>query len=137
MGMGGQMSYGNYEFTEAENAIIDKTAGRAKTWGIISIVIGGLQLLASLGAVANPSLLGQAPGGIVALVVGISFLGAGSSLKSVVQTQGNDIPHMMLALQKIGSAFFVQIIATIIGVVLLGIIMVLLVFLLAASAASR
>jgi hypothetical protein len=135
--MGGQMSYGNYEFTESENAVIDKTASRAKTWGIISIVIGALQLFASLGAVVQPTLLGQAPGGIVALVVGISFLGAGSSLKSVVQTQGNDIPHMMLALQKIGSAFFVQIIATIIGLVLLGLIMVLVIFLLAASAASR
>jgi hypothetical protein len=131
------MAYGNYEFTEAENAIIDKTASRAKTWGIISIVIGSLQLLASLGSVFNKSLLGQAPGGIVALVVGITFLGAGTSLKSVVQTQGNDIPHMMMALQKLGSAFFVQIIATILGVIVVGLIMVLAIFLLAASAATR
>lgn len=135
--MGAPLAYGNYEFTDAENAIIDKTASRAKTWGIISIVIGALQLLASLGAVVNKTLLGQAPGGIVALVVGVSFLGAGTSLKNVVQTQGNDIPHMMVALQKISSAFFVQIIATIVGVVLVGIILVLVLFLFAAAAASR
>lgn len=138
MGMGAMApQYGNYEFNDFENSVIDKTAGRAKLWGIISSVIGALQLLGSCGMVANPSFATYLPSGIIALVVGITFIGVGNSLKSVVQTQGNDMMHMMQAMQKIGSAFMIQIIATIVGVVLLAIIMVLTMFVLVAAAASQ
>ena len=131
MPMGAQ--FGNYEF---ENSVIDKTASRAKLWGIISTVIGALQLLGSCGMVANASYATYLPSGIIALVVGITFIGVGNSLKSVVQTQGNDMMHMMQAMQKLGSAFMIQIIATIIGIVLVALIMVLAMFVLVAAAAS-
>jgi hypothetical protein len=144
MGMGGMpgmgmpmgAQFGNYEFNDFENSIIDKSAGRAKLWGIISTVIGVLQLLGSCGMVANASYATYLPSGIIALVVGITFIGVGNSLKSVVQTQGNDMMHMMQALQKLGSAFMIQIIATIIGIVLVALIMVLAMFVLVAAAAS-
>lgn len=137
MGMPMGAQFGSYEFNDFENSIIDKTAGRAKLWGIISSVIGALQLLASCGMVANASLASYLPGGIIALVVGITFIGVGNSLKSVVQTQGNDMMHMMQAMQKLGNAFMIQIIATIIGIVLVAIIMVLAMFVLVAAAASQ
>lgn len=135
MPMGAQ--FGNYEFNDFENSVIDKTASRAKLWGIISTVIGALQLLGSCGMVANASYATYLPSGIIALVVGITFIGVGNSLKSVVQTQGNDMMHMMQALQKLGSAFMIQIIATIIGIVLVALIMVLAMFVLVAAAASH
>ena len=128
--------FGNYEFNDFENSIIDKTASRAKLWGIISTAIGGLQLLGSCGMVANASYATYLPSGIIALVVGITFIGVGNSLKSVVQTQGNDMMHMMQALQKLGSAFMIQIIATIIGIVLVALIMVLAMFVLVGSAVA-
>lgn len=138
MGMGmSPQQFGNYEFNDFENSIIDKAAGRAKLWGIISTVIGGLQVLGSCGMVANASYATWLPQGIIALVVGITFIGVGNSLKSVVQTQGNDLMHMMQALQKLGSAFMIQIIATIIGIVLVALIMVLAMFVLVAAAASH
>jgi hypothetical protein len=130
-------SYGSYEFNEMENSIIDKTAGRAKLWGVISTTIGALQCLASCGAVANPTMATNLPSGIIAVVVGITFMGVGSSLKMVVQTQGNDLMHMMQALQKMGSAFMVQIICTIVGFVLAVLIFMLLAFVLVAAAASQ
>ena len=137
MGMGmNPAQFGNYEFNDFENSVIDKTAGRAKLWGIISTVIGALQLLGSCGMVANASYATYLPSGIIALVVGITFIGVGNSLKSVVQTQGNDMMHMMQAMQKLGSAFMIQIIATIIGIVLVALIMVLAMFVLVAAAAS-
>lgn len=130
-------SYGNYEFNDTENSIIDKTAGRAKLWGTISTVVGVLQCLASCGAVANPTLASNLPTGIIAIVVGVTFMGVGNSLKMVVQTQGNDLMHMMQALQKIGSAFTVQIVCTIVGFVLAVLIFMLLAFVLVAAAASQ
>ena len=41
-----------YEFTVPQNVIIQKTATYAKLWGIISIVLGAIQIL-----------VGQLPGG--------------------------------------------------------------------------
>lgn len=136
MGVGGGQ-YGNYEFNDMENSVIDKTAGRAKLWGIISITIGALECMASCGAVASPGLATNLPTGIVAIVVGISFLGVGNSLKSVVQTQGNDMMHMMQALQKMGSAFMVQIVCAIVGFVLTLLAFMLVAFVLVAAAASN
>jgi hypothetical protein len=130
-------AYGSYEFNDAENAIIDKTASRAKIVGTISAIIGVLQVLASCGMVANASLAAQLPTGIIALVVGITFVGVGNALKSVVQTQGNDLMHLMQALQKLGSAFMIQIVAWIIGAVAIALVTVIVTFVLVAAAASH
>lgn len=134
--MGGGAAYGNYEFNEAENAVIDKAAARAKLWGIISTVIGVLQVLSSCGAVANAGLATNFPSGVIAIIVGVTFLGVGNSLKAVVQTQGNDLMHMMQALDKMSSAFMVQIVCAIIGFVLTAIAFVIVAFVLVAAAAS-
>lgn len=130
--------FGSYEFNDFENSIIDKAAGRAKLWGIISTVVGAAQLLGSCGMFVNPrEYASWLPSGIIAIVVGITFMGVGNSLKSVVQTQGNDMMHMMQALQKLGSAFLIQTIAYIIYFVLAAILMVLFMFVLVAVAASQ
>jgi hypothetical protein len=95
-----------YEFTVPQNAIIQKTATYAKLWGIISIVLGAIQIL-----------VGQLPGGIVSIVIGLVFIGVAGSLKAVVVTEGNDIDHMMAALQKLGNAFLIQVVVTVAAVV--------------------
>jgi hypothetical protein len=134
--MGGQ-SYGNYEFNDMENSIIDKAAGRAKLWGIISTVIGALQCLGTCGAIANPGMAIYLPLGIVGIIVGLTFVGVGNALKNVVNTQGNDIAHMMQAVQKMGSAFLIQTITTLVGIALVAVVMVLAMFVFVAAAASR
>jgi Family of unknown function (DUF5362) len=135
-GMMGGGSYGSYEFNDTENAIIDKAASRAKLWGIISTVIGALQCVSSCFAIASPGLATNLPTGIVAIIVGIVFMGVGNSLKMVVQTQGNDLMHMMQALDKMSSAFMVQIILAIVGFVLTAVAFLVVFFLVVAAAAS-
>jgi len=134
--MGGSGSYLVYEFNDTENAIIDRAASRAKLWGIISTVLGGLQCFTSCLAVVNPVLAIALPAGIVAVVVGITFMGVGNSLKQVVQTQGNDLMHMMQALDKMGSAFMVQIVCAIVGFALMAIGFFILIFVVLAAAAA-
>ncbi|MCH7716925.1 MAG: hypothetical protein IH876_12405 [Gemmatimonadetes bacterium] len=95
-----------YEFTVPQNVIIQKTATYTKLWGIISIVLGALQIL-----------LGPLPAGIVSIVIGLVFVGVAGSLKAVVVTEGNDIDHMMAALKKLGNAFLIQVIAMVAAVV--------------------
>lgn len=131
-------SYGNYEFNHLENGIIDKCAGRAKLWGWISAVLGALQIIGGgCGSLSSAALALYVPYGIVFLIVGITFIGVGNSLRYVVTTQGNDIGHMMQALQKLGSAFLIQSITFLVFVVigvLIGFLMVF--FILVGAAAS-
>jgi hypothetical protein len=132
--MGG--GYGSYEFNDVENQIIDKTAARAKLWGIISTTLGVLQLFGSCGAIASPMMASYFPAGVIAIIIGVTFIGVSNSLKMVVQTQGNDVGHMMQALQKMGSAFLVQIVCAVIGFVLAVTIFVIVAFVLVAAVAS-
>jgi hypothetical protein len=136
--MGAYQGYGSYEFNDVENQIIDKTAGRVKLGGWICAVIGACDLLFGCGgSLASATLAVYIPYGIVFLIVGITFIGVGNSLRMVVQTQGNDIAHLMTAMQKLGSAFFIMSISFIVGVVLAIVVTVLAVFVLVAVAASR
>ena len=96
-----------YEFTVPQNAIIQKTATYAKLWGIFSVVLGAINTLVGLASWA------QLAAGIVSIVIGTVFIGVAGSLKAVVVTEGNDIDHMMAALQKLGNAFLIQVITTV------------------------
>ena len=135
-GMLGGGAYGSYEFNDTENSVIDRAASRVKLWGIISTTICALQCFSSCGAVANPTFAANLPTGIVAIVVGISFMGVGNSLKSVVQTKGNDLMHMMQALDKMSGAFMVQIMCAIVGFVLTLAFIMIVAFVLVAVAAT-
>ena len=135
--MGMVPQYGNYEFNDYENSIIEKTASRAKLWGIISTTIGALQVVGSCGMFASPTLATYLPAGIVAIVVGITFIGAGNSLKAVTTTQGNDLMHLMQAMQKMSTAFIIEIICAIVWFVLAVIGILLVMFVFVAVAASQ
>jgi hypothetical protein len=131
------MSFGAYEFNAYENTIIGATARKAKLWGTISTVIGVLQLIGSCGMVKNPYWAGGLPAGIVAVVIGVTFVGVGRSLSHVVVTQGDDIKHLMQAMEKLGTAFTINIITTIIGVVAFGVLAALLAFVFVTGTAAR
>ncbi len=100
----------SYEFSELENSTIAGTARYAKIWGFISLISGVLML-----SLVNCNVIAF----VLDLVVGIYFLGGGSSLAAVVNTQGSDVANMMQAMSKLGTAFKIRVIATIVGVVLL------------------
>ena len=72
------------------------------------------------------------------LTVGIFMITGGNSLAQVVNTQGMDIPHMTQAIQKLGTAFKIRVIATIVGLVLiLGIFaFAMFIFVIAAASSS-
>jgi hypothetical protein len=136
-GAGPIPSYGDYEFNAYENGILDKTAARARTWGVISAVLGGAQLLGgTCGAIRNPGWAMYLPTGVVMLVVGLTFVGFANSLRSVVRTQGDDIAHLMTAMQKLGTAFTIQSIAFVISVALGAVVAFFAFFFFLAGAAS-
>ncbi|HZO15498.1 MAG TPA: hypothetical protein VFB62_19635 [Polyangiaceae bacterium] len=109
-----------YEFGPHEDEVIGQAAGRTKLWGIVSTVVGALQVLVGLLALFGNPLMGLqlfVPG-IIAIVVGIVFTGAGNSLGAIVDTRGNDIQNLLRGLQKLGSAFTIQVVVAILGAML-------------------
>ena len=107
---------GTYEFSEIENAVVSKTARWTKFWGWLWI-LGGV-LMVALGVSALPAGAVNMVFGAVYLVIGWYFKGAGESLQAVVETSGDDIGHLMTALEKLGSVFKTTMVFTLVGIVL-------------------
>ncbi len=120
---GGGLSTGTYEFNEIENLAIAKMGSRAWWWGLFSVFIGiiGVAVIAVLffmrgelsGSGIEPQyitlgIVALLPVAISHLVMAFNYMGAGSSLKQVVNTQGNDIELLMVSLRKLGTAFLVE-----------------------------
>lgn len=135
---GAAVSSGSYEFSGTENEIIDKAGKRARLWGVFSFIIGGLSIvgavvflvasgsLVSLGGPQFGSLIATLVGGatvllllngIVYAVMGKLYIDAGASLLSVVISEGNDVEHMLQSLKKLGLAFQVEGIMTLLAFV--------------------
>ncbi|MBS2012015.1 MAG: hypothetical protein JST00_03955 [Deltaproteobacteria bacterium] len=121
---GGPMGY-EYEFSDEENRGIASAAFWARLLAIF-LIITGVASLVNCNIVAFGIDLG----------IGLTFLGAASSLTAVVNTQGNDIQHMMTALGKLGSAFKIRVFVTLAAVVLVFVIGLILTLVLIGSAAS-
>ncbi len=103
----GPQGYGHapgVEFGPAQNAEIEGTATWARVLGIVGFVQAGYQLL-------SVNLIGA----IISLVIALAFFKGGGSLRTVTQTQGQDVHHLISALGQFGSAFMVRIVLTAIG----------------------
>jgi len=109
---------GRHEFSSSQNEILETAA----TWIGFSawIVMIGSGLMA-VGAILSGEAASVASliAAAIYFVVGLSFRGAATSLKQVALTTGNDMDHLMAALDKLGSAFKVMSIVFLVGVILL------------------
>ncbi len=108
----------SFEFSTEHNATIGAAGSRARLWGILSIVFGFVQVLAGLtmlGKGGGLMAIGQLAGGPVSLAIGVTILGVASAFKQVVETKGSDVPHMMAALQKLTTAYTIQIVVLVVS----------------------
>ena len=106
---------GHYEFDSEQNGILRKAA----TWTSLFAWI----MMVSAAIMAVGGLLSGEAGSIVALIgagiyftIGLTFRDAATSMTAVVETAGNDMNHLMAALDKLGSAFKVMAIVFLVGV---------------------
>lgn len=87
-----------YEFTAEQNTTVASVARWAKALAILMFVQAGFALLS-----------GNWLGGAIDLCLGLPLWGGGTSLSAVVNTQGNDIGHLMQALDKLSSVFAIRV----------------------------
>lgn len=106
------MEGAGYEFSTVENETIGKAATWIGFWSWVAIIVG---LVSGIGSVVSFD-----PGGIIMgvvyVVVGFYYRSAAASMRSVVETTGDDVAHLMTALDKLASAFKVMGVLVIIGV---------------------
>ena len=108
----------HYEFSAAQNEILKRAASWTGFFAWIMMIGSGLMAVGAIfsgEAASVASLIAAA----IYFIVGLSFRGAASSFHQVVATTGNDMDHLMAALDKLGSAFKVMGIVFLVGVVLL------------------
>jgi|GEM_PF-2181741 len=93
-----------YEFSKTENA----TIGRAAKWGkALALMFFARTAL----EVFNLDIIGI----VVDLAVGITFWKGAALLEAVVQTEDEDVPKMIGALEQLHTAFTIRILITAIG----------------------
>ena len=110
-----------YEFSQLENDTIGKTAFWAKALAITMFVSAALSLFGC-------NILNVA----AYVAIAIPIFMAGNALQKVADTRGSDITYMMEAVQTLGTSFLVRIIA-LIAMVVLTVVIMLALFLFAAS----
>jgi hypothetical protein len=118
----------DYEFTESENKVIQRAGEGCGLYGQAAIALGLLGMVGGLAATvtiqhprAVPLGIGVAFGLLPTVLGGFWYITAGKALRDVVNTQGDDITHMMVALERIAAVFklegIVSLIAFVIGLV--------------------
>ncbi len=108
---------GTYEFTPEQNEILRNVA----TWSSrLSWMLVGSAVVVSIGAIATfeASSIGALIASAIFFTVGLSLRGATSSMRAVVDTAGNDMEHLMTALEGLGSAMRVMAILFFVGAIL-------------------
>jgi hypothetical protein len=98
-----------YEFTTDQNKVIDQLARNMRIVAVVMLFIGVLYLLAFVGAIANvyfaPSMIGHP------ILIGVAMLfyltmgrwtdAAAKEFRKVVETTGQDVSHLMDALDNL------------------------------------
>ncbi|MSR20780.1 MAG: hypothetical protein EXR91_07350 [Gemmatimonadetes bacterium] len=108
---------GHYEFTPEQNEVLRGVA----TWAgrLAWILMGGAAVMA-IGAILTfeASAIGALIAAAIYFGVGLSLRGVGSSMRALVETAGNDLAHLMTALESLGSALKVMGILFLFGAIL-------------------
>ncbi len=93
-----------YEFSERENVLLAKLAGRMRFVGLFAIGIGILVVASSLFHHYHWSVVS----GIFYAVIGIWTHRASISFQDMVETKGHDISHLMHALDDLRKLYTFQ-----------------------------
>ncbi len=108
-----------YEFNDAENMVLGRVARWVGILAWIMIAGSGLMVLGSFLTGDTIAIAGLMVAPIY-LIIGLNFRSAAASMKSVIETAGDDIAHLMEALEKLGSALMVMGVLFLLGVVVFG-----------------
>ena len=100
---GNQSAPLGYEFTSQENGVFSDVASSMKFVAILLIILGVINGLSAF--IGN---FGGLVAGVVYLAIGIWTKSAGASIQKIVDTEGNEIAHLMGAMGDLGKLYKFQ-----------------------------
>lgn len=108
-----------YEFTAEQNTILRQLSKKMKAVAIFLFIIGGLVIVQGIQAMLyGGNLIFSVGMGTIYILMGIWTFKASKSFEQVVQTEGNDIEHLMQANSSLLSLYNLQFWLFIIAVIL-------------------
>ena len=102
-----------YEFNDNENEIIKSAASWAQILGVITYIT-------ALSNLCSKNFLGM----ILSAAVGSLFMAVAGAFKKIVTSEGDDVGHLMVALQRFGTILLVRLVASGVVVVAGGLVAV-------------
>jgi hypothetical protein len=102
-----------YEFNASQNTSFASLAGSMKIVAIIMMILGALSVLSILAGD-----IGSAVMGVFYIIIGVWTKGAAQSIQNIVNTEGNDIDHLMNAVKDLNKLYSLQKWLMIVGIVL-------------------
>jgi hypothetical protein len=105
--------YRGYEFSPAEEKVFKSATTWTLALGVLMICNAGVDIFMS-----------GRPTGYVTIIVSISLIVASSAFRKVTTTKGNDVQHLMSALNSLGHVFIARLIGLLIIVAILAFIAV-------------
>ena len=98
-----------YEFTTKENLTLSQAAQWARVLGAINVLTGITQLSNGFSGLVNMA---------IDLGIGMALWNGGGAQKRVVDTEGDDISHMMDAMTNLARVFTIRLAMIALGLVL-------------------
>lgn len=105
-----QAAQPGYEFTEAQNLTFGVLASRMKFLGILNLVFAVfIGLFAILVLFSSPlTIVVSGPQVAMFVVLGLWMMNASSSFRMIVETHGQDITHLMTAMDALRKLYNLQ-----------------------------
>ena len=102
-----------YEFSNVQNGVIGELASKMRFAGLMGMVFGVLLALTSLAPVVLAKTVSginwaNVVAGVASLVIGVWTRGAAGHFQNIVDTEGNDIGNLMVALEELRRAYAIQ-----------------------------
>ena len=109
-----------YEFTNEQNMTLRNLSKRMKAVGVFLLIGGGLTILSGVQEMMfGGNIVFSAATGTIYILMGIWTFKAGNSFAQVVQTEGNDVAHLMKANSSLLNLYNLQFWLFIIALVLI------------------
>ncbi len=112
----------SYEFSPAENVVLADAALWLRILAVTSFVEAVVELVPKDR---------NAVGAGMSILIGILLLNAAKSFRAVVDTEGQDVPQLMQALETVGNVLMMRIVMAILGILMVLLVIVLVVAFLA------
>jgi len=105
-----QAAQAGYEFTDAQNMTFNVLASRMKFLGVLNMVFAVcIGLFAILALFSSPlTIVVSGPQVAMLVVLGLWMMNASSSFRMIVDTRGQDISHLMTAMEALRKLYNLQ-----------------------------